>query len=70
MFAEITRENRVRRHLRRLDCRLVKNPVRTWQREYRGVGYEVYYGNTVVLGRVNQRYEATLADVEVFLEGR
>lgn len=58
----------VRRALSKRDYLLRKTPSRHWTREYYGTGYMVLdINNNIVLGAFQREYEATLTDVQNWL---
>ncbi|MCY1740391.1 hypothetical protein [Ensifer sp. SL37] len=63
-------ESKIRRELSKLGYRLNKTPSRSWMRAEYGVGYQVINGNNVVMGASQREYEATLAEVQEWLEQR
>lgn len=63
------RESRARRALSRINYfYLQKTPSRSWLRKHYGVGYMVLDGADVVLGCRDHAYEASLDQVEAFIE--
>lgn len=71
MSTDKSREDRVRRTLRKMGFRLNKSPTRAWERTYCGPGYMILDNrNYVVAGCCNRQYEMTLSEVEEFASDR
>jgi len=71
MTTDKIREDRVRRHLRKMGyCgyRLCKTPARSWLRKHYGAGYMIIdnYSNCVVSGAWPHEYADTLEHVEAW----
>ncbi|AEG09298.1 hypothetical protein [Sinorhizobium meliloti] len=64
-------ESKIRRDLTKLGYRLKKTPARHYTRTEYGPGYEVIdERNVVVLGASQREYEATIDDVQAWLDAR
>jgi hypothetical protein len=62
-------EDRLRRALHKRGFRLCKTPARSHLRQYHGAGYQIIDDhNNVVEGCCSHEYDATIEDVQAFIE--